>query len=296
MSSSAEAEQDQWSRWVLRNSRECDAETAKAVQDMVLRKILQHAAITAGETVLDVGAGNGLIGFGAMPLVSERGKVIFSDISMELLDHCRAVAEEMGVLERCEFVHAAAEDLSALPDGSVDVVALKAVLIYVKEKQQAFREFRRVLRPGGRLYVEEPINRFGSPEPETLFWGYDVTPVQDLAARIRAVYERIQPAESDPMLDFDERDLTAFAEEAGFGTIEMELRATVDRRNLACTQIGWEGFWRNAGNPRIPTLEQALAEALTPEEAHRFVAYLRPKVERESRQVRSARTYLWAVR
>src|SRR5207253_3072282 len=99
-------------------------------------------------------------------------------------------------------------------------------------KERAFREFYRVLRPGGRLYVEEPINRFGYPEPDTRFWGYDVTPVRDLAARVRAVYERIQPPDTDPMLDFDERALLALAERAGFDTIELELRAGVHRRNM----------------------------------------------------------------
>ena len=57
----------------------------------------------------------------------------------------------------------------------MDVVTLRAVLIYVAAKQQSFREFCRVLKPNGRLYVEEPIDRFGGPEPHHLLWGYDVT-------------------------------------------------------------------------------------------------------------------------
>lgn len=147
MADGTEVGQDKWSKWVLANCASQDPQTAKAVQDMVVRKVLQHARIAEGDTLLDVGAGAGLIGFAALPFVGERGKVIFSDVSAALLDHCRATAEEMGTLDRCEFVQAPAEDLSVLPDASVDVVALKAVLIFVKEKQQAFREFYRVLRP-----------------------------------------------------------------------------------------------------------------------------------------------------
>jgi arsenite methyltransferase len=45
--------------------------------------------------VLDVGCGDGLIAFGALDRVGEEGQVIFSDISQDLLDHCRSLAESV---------------------------------------------------------------------------------------------------------------------------------------------------------------------------------------------------------
>jgi hypothetical protein len=57
------------------------------------------AGIGSGEVVLDVGAGDGLIAFGAMTLVGESGRVIFCDVSDDLLDHCRfGVRERNGVI------------------------------------------------------------------------------------------------------------------------------------------------------------------------------------------------------
>ncbi len=53
---------------------------------------------------------------------------------------------------------------------------------------------------------------------------------------------------------------------------------------------------RSAPNPLAPTLEEALAEALTPDEADRFTAHLRPLVGRAERTARDAVAYLWAVR
>ena len=50
-------------------------------------QVLAHAQVTAGDVVLDIGAGDGLIPFGALPLVGEQGKVIISDISADLLEH-----------------------------------------------------------------------------------------------------------------------------------------------------------------------------------------------------------------
>lgn len=71
----------------------------------------------------------------------------------------------MGGLDRCRFVRAAAEDLGPIPDASVDVVTTWSVLIYVADKRRAFAEFFRVLKPGGRASLFEPINRFGHGRP-----------------------------------------------------------------------------------------------------------------------------------
>ena len=60
-----------------------------------------------------------------------------------------------------------------------------AVKRFVSAKQQAFDEFHRVLAPGGELSLFEPINRFAFPEPPHLFEGYDVTPVVDLAEKLK---------------------------------------------------------------------------------------------------------------
>ena len=76
--------------------------------------ILKNAAVKRGETLLDVGAGDGLIAFGALDLVGKDGHVVFSDISRDLLNHSRMLAEEMGVEARCEFLLAPADDFSVL--------------------------------------------------------------------------------------------------------------------------------------------------------------------------------------
>ena len=120
-------------------------------------KVLDFAQLAEGD-VLDVGCGEGLIGFGA--LARGAGYVIFSDISEDLLAACREAAADLGVVDRCRFVRASADDLAAVGDASVDVVTTRSVLIYVADKQLAFGEFARVLRPGGRISLFEPINRF----------------------------------------------------------------------------------------------------------------------------------------
>jgi SAM-dependent methyltransferase len=69
--------------------------------------VLDHATPKSGETVLDVGCGDGLIAFEALERVGEQGMVIFSDISQDLLDRCRVLAAEIGVLDRRSSTSAA---------------------------------------------------------------------------------------------------------------------------------------------------------------------------------------------
>ena len=101
--------------------------------------------------------------------------------------------------------------------------------------------------PNGRAPVFEPINRFRQPQPPHLFLGYDVTPVRELAAKVMGVFGRIQPPETDPMPDFDERDLLDLAKEAGSVEVHLDCEAEI---STAATRHGvtdWETFVESAG-------------------------------------------------
>ena len=285
---------DRWAEWLL--NRRCGGNKAELTRTMdyltpIRDNVLAHAALKEGETLLDVGCGDGLIAFRALQQAPS-GTVIFSDISADLLNHARALAEQMDTLSRCQFIQASADDLSVLPDDSVDVVTTRSVLIYVNDKGSAFREFHRVLRKSGRLSIFEPINRFRYPHPPHIFWGFDVTPVMDLANKVKAVYEAIQPVDADPMLNFDERDLLELAERAGFRALHLRLDVAVVQSDA----VEWDVFVNVAGNPRIPTLDEAMNQVLSRTEREAFVRQLRPSVETRQGTQSTAVAYLWATK
>lgn len=289
---------DVWAQWLLCRGTAGDKEGWLDFLRPVRDRVLKNAALEEDNTLLDVGAGDGMIAFGALQRLGEEGRVIFSDISQDLLDHSRALAEEAGVMDRCRFLVAPATDLSGLDEASVDVVTTRSVLIYVEDKRRAFEEFYRVLRSGGRLSIFEPINSFGSPELPGVFWGCDVSPVQDLADKVKDVYERIKPPrDTDPMLNFDERDLFRYAEAAGFSEIHLDYQAEVASGNPpGWEDKAWDIFAKAAPNPLAPSLEEAAEEALAPEEAECFLAYLKPLVEEGRLTRRYAEAYLWAAK
>jgi arsenite methyltransferase len=266
---------DRWAQWLLERRHggdEVEFQRMLPTLDEFRERVVANAEISEGDVVLDVGAGDGLIAFAALERVGPSGRVIFSDVSEDLLDECRRLAVDLDALERSEFVRASADALPLDPE-SVDVVTTRSVLIYLMDKAPAFREFHRVLRAGGRLSIFEPINIFGYQHREGLYYGLDVSPVQHLADKIMA---RWPPLDEHPLVNFDERDLFRFAEEAGFEEIRMDYRAEQKLREWT---VGWDTFRRSSGNPLESTPEEEMIEALEPDERAEFEAYLRAVFE-----------------
>jgi hypothetical protein len=83
------------------------------------------------------------------------------------------------------------------------------------------------------------------------FCGYDIVLVADRAAKPEALHAGLQPADTDAMLDFDERDLLQAAERAGFTEIHLELRVDIEPR---LPPLAWDGFAHSSGNLLIPAL------------------------------------------
>jgi ubiquinone/menaquinone biosynthesis C-methylase UbiE len=285
---------DQWSRWVLeRRDAGSERQRGLALAHLapVRDRVLDGAEPLEGATLLDVGAGDGLIGLAALDRVGERGTVIFSDVSAALLERCEDAVRERRLLDRARFVEARAEDLAGIDDASVDAVTIRSVLIYVADKDDAFAAFHRVLRPGGRLSIFEPINRHTYPEPPNRFWGYDVAEVADLADEVKATFAEVQDRRTDTMVDFDHHGLAGLAEDAGFLPVHCESHIRVERGSLAADV---DTLLDGAPNPLAPTVREGIEQALTGPEQERFIAHLR-QAHDDGRQVtRLAVAYLAA--
>jgi ubiquinone/menaquinone biosynthesis C-methylase UbiE len=302
MSESTQAEStqtDKWHSWLLERRFAGDAkrkEASQAFYNWVASEVVTNAAIQPGETLLDVGAGEGLIAFSALDSIGSDGRIIISDISQPLLDHCKTVVADCGFDCNFEFVNAAAEDLSAIDDESVDIVTTRSVLIYVDDKQKAFNEFYRVLRKGGRASLFEPINRFRAEQRgECEYFGYDLNPIKHLADRVLAVgrtgdlSERLR---TDAMLNFDERDLIQLALDAGFDRVDLEYRATITEDSDRPGD--WHGTFQVPPNPNAMSLEERARQALTEDELKEFVDFLRPLVESSTPRQYRALSFLVA--
>lgn len=142
-----------------KDNRVCPVELAGGL-DNSIRKFLQNPKrilkpyIEKDMTVLDFGCGPGFFSIEIAKLLSDKGKVIAADLQTGMLDKLRkkisgTSLEEKIVLHKCE------QDRIGVNE-SVDFILAFYVIHEVPEKEKLFREFKSILKPGGKILIIEP--------------------------------------------------------------------------------------------------------------------------------------------
>jgi len=113
--------------------------------------LVDTAQIPEGSTVLDVACGRGAVLFPAAERVGERGKVIGIDLA-------EGMARETGLeIRKRGLTQAGTRQMDAenldFPDSFFDVVLCGFSMQFFPQLERALSEFRRVLKPGGRVAV-----------------------------------------------------------------------------------------------------------------------------------------------
>ena len=125
--------------------------------------------IRPGESVLDVAGGTGDLASSFARSVGDQGRVVLADINAAMLTHGRSRLANKGLSgSRLQWVQANAECLP-FEDASFDCVTIAFGLRNVTDKSKALASMRRVLKPGGRLFVLE----FSKPTSRGLGKLYD---------------------------------------------------------------------------------------------------------------------------
>lgn len=107
--------------------------------------------VNEGDVVVDVGSGSGFDALIASQLVGPKGQVIGIDMTSEMRAKAQSGAETMG-MTNVEFREGYADELP-LPDNFADVLMSNGVLNLTLDKEKTLKDWARVLKSGGRLFI-----------------------------------------------------------------------------------------------------------------------------------------------
>ena len=130
------------------------------------RRTVDHLADRLGEvkpsdTILDIGAG---YGGGARRLVDRLGcRVICLNLSEAENERNRELNKEAGVEDKIEVIDGSFEDIP-VPDASVDYVWSQDAILHSGNRRRVLEEVDRVLKPGGRFVLTDPMRADDCPE------------------------------------------------------------------------------------------------------------------------------------
>jgi arsenite methyltransferase len=176
------------------------------------KQLISALQVSAGQRVLDVGCGTGLLALHVASLVGASGKV-------DALDPLplRVALAKKRAPSQLDAAVGAAEDLSAFPDASFDVVYLNSVYHWLPEKLGPLREALRVLKPGGRI----GISTAASDAPHD----FEVLLGQVFASSDLSDVEEV-PSGTTHKVSSDA--LRQQLQTAGFVGVELEIKSFVD--------------------------------------------------------------------
>jgi arsenite methyltransferase len=173
--------------------------------------LVERLRIQAGERVLDVGSGTGLLAEHVAGIVGAGGSVLGIDpLPLRIEIAKRKVRPQLA------FAVGDAQQLGELPDAGFDVVYLNAVFHWLLEKSGPLRNFYRVLRPGGRLGIST-----GSKD--------HVSQIQVIRRNVLGRYPYRDYPESEAGFPHrvSQAELQALLQQAGFHPVSVDLVAHV---------------------------------------------------------------------
>ncbi|MCZ7382520.1 MAG: methyltransferase domain-containing protein [Candidatus Methanoperedens sp.] len=171
--------------------------------------LIEKLGIKAGNKVLDIGCGTGRLTLHVAKMIGPGGRVVGIDPLVQRIEVARRKVRDAPLLN-VSFEIGNSNDLYHFENDCFDIVYLNIVLHWIQEKEDAFAQIYRVLKPGGRL----GITTGNKDKPYTV-----KSIIKEILKRSR--YSGVSNAKKDPSSPVNIRELELLILESGFKEFEM---------------------------------------------------------------------------
>lgn len=263
-----------WTQWLKETrfsalTEEMKQQTIEWLES-VGNAVVNMAQIKAGETVLDIGCGTGLLAFKALEVLEKQnggGKVIFSDKFKDCLETCKGFLNQNPTSIDCEFLNASCEDLK-LSENSVDKALMRSVLVHIVDKQPAINEIFRVLKPGGYFCAFEPIIRSNTKYSELLDPKYVENFYEFKDAEVKLMSDA-----NDSLCNFDDMTIKNNLEEAGFSDTSTMVHVIESKYVVTPEMV--EPWFTSPPSPDRPCMKERFLKFFDEEKVNKYISDVR---------------------
>jgi SAM-dependent methyltransferase len=219
------------------------------------QRLVEVVGIEPGHRVLDVASGRGAVLFPAAERVGAAGEAAGVDLAEGMVRAANEEAERRGLGTRVRVMDA---ERLEFPDGTFDRVLCGFGLMFFPHLDQALAQFRRVLRPRGRLGVST----------------WRVSPAEDLHAVLGELSLLGDNNQRPPGWITEPDDVARVAVDAGFTDVQV----VEDSLTFVYADVEqyWHGLRGNLTRRIADGLDAAQAEPARAALTERFRAYERP--------------------
>jgi ubiquinone/menaquinone biosynthesis C-methylase UbiE len=183
-----------------------DKECAKPTLEAFLEHFVPSFGLLAGQTVLDVGTGTGILIPFLHEAVGSKGHITAIDYAQNMVDICKT---KYANLPNVSVIVANSENLQ-FPDNSFDAITCFGLFPHLDNKKATLNQFHRVLKSKGKLIIAHALS----------------------SAEIRSHHQNAPPAVANDVLP-NETEMRKLLQQAGFTGTQI-----VDKHgSYLCTSI-----------------------------------------------------------
>jgi len=208
------------------------------------RKLVEHAALPRNARVLDVATGRGAVLFPTAEAGAPKGSVVGIDFAEGMAKETRREAAQRG-LSNVDVRQMDAEHLD-FPDSSFDAILCGFALFFFPQLERALAEFKRTLKPGGRIAVTTWGDKFDKE------WEW-----------FDKLIEKYLPPKSQEDQTPDSSDEPNFSSPGGMekiikmaGFTDIHVLSEIADFTYGTSEEWWESLWSHGGRAPLERIEK----------------------------------------
>ncbi len=255
---------------------------------LVRNQVLDMAQLSEGQKIADFGCGSGLLGFGILERFEDKVELIFSDKFQDCLDECQKILNSSNAKNNAKFLQSDLADIK-LQNDYLDRALTRSVLVHIKDKQPAFNEIYRVLKPKGAYCAFEPIISQNTRYYELLSEN-EITDFEEF----KKAEQEFMENPNDPLVNFTAESLDENLNNSGFSDVLINVIVTPSRYSPNSDTV--KNWFINPPAPDQKTMKERFLDYFEEKKVDNFISEIQQALSGKEIEINSKIALIQALK